>query len=356
MKTPEFPSTKQAKIDAFDPNEAAADNGKLFGLPFNFEESMVCLLPVPWEVTVSYSPGTASGPKAILDASSQVDLYDPELPDAWKYGIYMLDISREWMYQNNRLRPRAMELLRYMEKGREVEEGSQMAWSQEDINRTCRKLEEWVFEQTLSLLHHGKLVGLVGGEHSTPLGFIKALSTMHDEFGILQIDAHADLRDAFEGFQQSHASIMYNALKLEQVKKLSIVGLRDYCESEQQLIDNSNGRVQAFTSRYLNEKQFQGSNWHQLCLEIVNSLPQKVYISFDIDGLDPKLCPHTGTPVPGGLDLPQVNYLMKLLTESGRQVIGFDLVEVAPGNDEWDGNVGARVLYKLCNTMIKSWL
>jgi agmatinase len=82
---------------------------------------------------------------------------------------------------------------------------------------------------------------------------------------------------------------------------------------------------------------------------ILDCLPEKVYISFDIDGLDPKLCPHTGTPVPGGLELEEAFYLIKEVARSGRQIIGFDLCEVAPGNDQWDGNVGARVLYRLAS-------
>lgn len=347
-------TSKQQKIDSFDPNGAAVANNKLFGLPFNFEESTVCVLPVPWEVTVSYNPGTALGPQAILDASSQVDLYDPDLEDAWKHGIYMLDISREWLYQNNRLRPRALEILRFQETGSPIAQNNQLGWTLDDINQASEKLEKWVFEQTNNLLNHGKLVGLLGGEHSTPLGFIKALSTQHESFGILQIDAHADLRESYEGFHQSHASIMYNALKLDNIGKLVQVGLRDYSEGEKSLILNSNGRIKSFTDVSLKEQLFGGLTWKAMCKEIVDELPDKVYISFDIDGLDPKLCPNTGTPVPGGLDLPEVNYLLRSIVNSGRQIIGFDLVEVSPGRDEWDANVGARVLYKLSNLMIKS--
>lgn len=353
---PAFPPSKADKIAAFDPNNAAADNGQLFGLPFNFEESAVVLLPVPWEVTVSYNPGTAQGPKAILDASAQVDLYDPLLKDAWQYGYYMLDISPEWVQRNHRLRPRAMEILRYLEKGKTVVHDSQLGWTLEEINKACENLQHWVFEQTHTLLKHGKLVGVIGGEHSVPLGFIRALSTIHESFGILQIDAHADLRDAYEGFTYSHASIMHNALQLDAIEQLTIVGLRDYCQEEAERIQSQSDRITAFTDIKLQERQFTGDSWDAICRSIVSSLPEKVYISFDIDGLDPKLCPNTGTPVPGGMDWPKMQYLLKVLAESGKQIIGFDLVEVAPGNDEWDGNVGARLLYQLCNRMVQTHL
>lgn len=353
---PTVPPSKAEKIAAFDPNDPAADNGQLFGLPFNFDESAVVLLPVPWEVTVSYQPGTAQGPKAILEASAQVDLYDAALTNAWQYGYFMLDISPEWSQRNHRLRPRAQEILRYLEKGKTIDHDSQLGWTLEEINKACDQLQHWVFEQTHTLLKRGKLVGVIGGEHSVPLGFIRALSTIHDSFGILQIDAHADLRDTYEGFTYSHASIMHNALQLEAIETLTIVGLRDYCEQESETIAQQPERIRAFTDSAMQERIFTGDTWDAICRDIVQALPDKVYISFDIDGLDPKLCPNTGTPVPGGLDWPKTQYLLKTLAESGKQIIGFDLVEVAPGNDDWDGNVGARLLYQLCNRMVQTQL
>lgn len=353
---PSFPSSKAEKLASFDPSGTAADNGQLFGLPFNFDESAVVLLPVPWEVTVSYSPGTAQGPKSILHASAQVDLYDPKLPNAWQYGYYMLDISAEWNQRNHRLRPRAMEILRYLEKGKSIEHDSQLGWTLEEINKACEALQHWVFEQTHTLIKRDKLVGVIGGEHAVSLGFIRALSTIHNNFGILQIDAHADLRKAYEGFTYSHASIMYNALELSAIEQLTIVGLRDYCEEEANYINSQPDRITAFSDTGLQERRFTGETWDSICQSIIDSLPDKVYISFDIDGLDPKLCPHTGTPVPGGMDWAEVQYLLDKLATSGKQIIGFDLVEVAPGNSEWDGNVGARLLYQLCNRMVQTHL
>ncbi|MBS1590460.1 MAG: arginase family protein, partial [Bacteroidetes bacterium] len=217
-------------------------------------------------------------------------------------------------------------------------------------------LHNWVHEMTSRLLREGKKVGLIGGDHSTPLGFIKALSEVHDSFGVLQVDAHADLRNAYEGFIYSHASIMYNVLhEFPQVSKLVQVGTRDYCDEEVEMIAQSNGRISTYFDHQIKERQFEGETWKSICEEIVSKLPQKVYISFDIDGLDPKLCPNTGTPVPGGFELEQVFYLFKTLIKSGRQLIGFDLNEVSTGQntgDCIDSIVGARALYKLCNFMM----
>jgi agmatinase len=202
-------------------------------------------------------------------------------------------------------------------------------------------------------MDQNKIVALLGGDHSTPLGLMQALAEKHSSFGILHIDAHADLREAYEGFEYSHASIMFNAIKIPQITHLVQVGIRDYCEAELRLIKSDN-RISAFFDRDIKHRQFEGTTWASICDQIIDVLPKKVYLSFDIDGLDPKLCPNTGTPVPGGLELEQSIYLVEKLVYSGRTIIGFDLNEVAPGKDEWDANVGARLLYRLANMCLVS--
>ncbi|MDQ3535696.1 MAG: arginase family protein, partial [Bacteroidota bacterium] len=179
----------------------------------------------------------------------------------------------------------------------------------------------------------------------------EALCEKHEMFGILQIDAHADLRIAYEDFEFSHASIMYNALKNSNVSKLVQVGIRDISGSEAKMINDSQGRIITYYDIHLKVRKFEGKRWKSTCKDIIKNLPDKVYISFDIDGLDPKHCPHTGTPVPGGFEMEEIMYLLKMLVSQGKEIIGFDLCEVAPGEDEWDGNVGARILYRLGNLM-----
>ena len=223
----------------------------------------------------------------------------------------------------------------------------------EEINHSCVELKTWVFEQTSALLREGKRVGIVGGEHSVALGYLEALARYAGEFGVLQIDAHQDLRVSYEGFIYSHASIFYNALDIKEMTKLVQVGVRDHCEEEVRRTAMLKDRVHLWTAQNLREQQFGGKNFANLCKQIVAQLPERVYISFDIDGLDPVLCPNTGTPVPGGLQYQEAMFLLKTVVESGREIIGFDLCEVAGVGNEWDGNVGARVLYKLCNFMAK---
>ena len=196
------------------------------------------------------------------------------------------------------------------------------------------------------------MVGLVGGDHSIPLGYLRALPNFYARFGVLQIDAHADLRKAYQGFTYSHASIMYNALKIPAVNALVQVGIRDLCEEENEVIRRARGRVVTFFDEDIKSAMYSGRTWDNVCDKIIEALPENVYISFDIDGLDPKLCPGTGTPVPGGLEFYQVIHLLKRLAVAGKRIIGFDLNEVAPSKDnDWDANVGARMLYQLCNWM-----
>lgn len=339
----------------FDQNSVANPFNNVFGLPSTEENADLIILNVPWEVTVSYGAGTARATEAILKASMQVDLYDPDFPDAWKRGYYLQPTDRQVLLKSDFLRKEAELYIDYISKGEDLEKNQFMCKTIKEVNEGGVFLNNWVYEQAQIHLANNKLVGLLGGDHSTPLGLMKALGEKHGEFGILQIDAHCDLRKAYEGFVYSHASIMYNALEeLPQLKTLVQVGVRDYGEDEWDYIKNSNFRVVTYFDKEIKERQFDGETFKSIADEIIAKLPQKVHISFDIDGLDPKLCPNTGTPVPGGFELERVFYLFKKILDSGRQIIGFDLVEVGTGETDWNANVGARALYKLCNLLAGS--
>jgi agmatinase len=342
--------TKADAIESFDPN-GLGTSGNLFALPFSVEQAELVIVPVPWEVTVSYSTGTAKGPQAVLNASTQVDLFVKDIPDAWKLGIAMQEVPQNLFEESSKLRELSSKYIKALEEGEPLSAENPVLTK---INEACENLNIYVKSATQKLLRDGKLVGLLGGDHSTPLGFIRALSERHDRFGILQIDAHADLRKAYEGFTYSHASIMYNALKIPAVNRLVQVGIRDYCEEEVQVINRSMGRVVTFFDEDIKSQQYAGATWDSICDQIINHLPDLVYISFDIDGLDPKLCPNTGTPVAGGFEFHQIAYLIKKIVKAKKRIIGFDLNEVGPGETEWDANVGARMLYHLCNWMAVS--
>jgi agmatinase len=344
-----------SQLSNFDPNEVGNPNNNIFGLPFSEEESSLILLPVPWEVTVSYGAGTSRAAEHIWKASIQVDLLDTDVPDGWKKGFYLRETNKKILLKSDYLRKEAELFIDYISKGEIVGDNKFMCKSLKEINEGGVMLNNWVYEQTNELLEQGKLVGLIGGDHSTPLGYIKALAEKHGSFGILQIDAHCDLRKSYEHFTYSHASVMYNVLnEIEGVEKLVQVGIRDFCSEEWDCINNSNGRVVTYFDKDIKTRQFEGETWKHITDEIVNQLPQLVYISFDIDGLDPKLCPNTGTPVQGGFESEEILYLFKKIVDSGKQLIGFDFVEVGVGETDWDSNVGAHLLWRMCNLMVKN--
>ncbi len=346
--------TKEEIIENFDPNQPGLADASLFGLPFPPEISDVIIVPAPWEVTVSYGSGASEGVNAVFDASFQVDLFHQEFPELWKLGIYMDEEIPDWKTESDKYKKLASPIIEALEKGENPDEYTELKSNLGKINSAGTQFKNELKERISLWLNQGKLVGLLGGDHSTPLGYFEAQAERHEEFGILHLDAHMDLRQAYEGFTYSHASIMYNALEIPQLKKIVQVGIRDFCEEEVELVKSSNGRVKVFTDSDLKSQQFTGINWSEQCQAIISELPEKVHISFDIDGLYPWYCPNTGTPVPGGFSFEQATFLLTQLVKSGKEIIGFDLVEVAPGEDDWDGNVGARMLFHLCGVLAKS--
>ena len=346
----------------FDPNAASPKDSGIFGLPFTVAEAKLVLLPIPWEATTSYGGGTSLGPQAIFNASKQVDLYDYELGNFFTAGIAMADESAEVQKWNHAARQSALNVIAAIGSDDLINQQPAVA----AVNNYSEKLNDYVYTETKNYLSQGKLVGLVGGDHSTPFGAIRAFLEKYPAMGVLHIDAHADMREAYEGFEHSHASIMYNLISKTPLKKLVQVGIRDFCEEELDFINQHPDRVKTFFDAPTADQKLEGKSWSTICDEIVQHLPQLVYISFDIDGLDPRFCPHTGTPVPGGLEFREALYLIKKVVQSGRRIIGFDLNEVSPGTTnhadsdeadpaaEWDANVGARILYKLCGWTLLS--
>ena len=342
-------------LSGFDVNSVGNPNNNIFGLPFEEENARLIILPVPWEVTVSFGSGTARSAEQVFKASLQVDLFDRDIPDSWKEGFYLKDSDKKILLKSDYLRKEAELYIDYISRGEEVGDNQFMCKTLKEVNEGGVLLNNWVYQQTKALLDNDKLVGLLGGDHSVPLGFMKALSEKHSEFGILQIDAHCDLRDGYEGFTYSHASIMYNALnEISQLQKLVQVGIRDYSQGEWEFLSNNKSRVAAYLDKDIRIRQYEGETFKEIVHEIVGQLPEKVYISFDIDGLDPKLCPNTGTPVQGGFETEQVFYLFDAVYKAGKKIIGFDLCEVSTSETGWDANVGARILFKLCNLLVAS--
>jgi agmatinase len=316
----------------FDPDAAAGEGSGIYGLPFTPEESRVVIVPVPFEATTSYGGGTSDGPQAVLEASKQVDLFDHETGRPYAAGIAMLDIPKNIVRWN-----REAKALAHSKRP-----------NTQRVNAFGERVNDWVYEQTRALVDEGKIAVTLGGDHSVPFGAIRAYAEKYPGLGILHLDAHADLRDAYEGFTWSHASIFHNVMtQIDGVGRLVQTGVRDLGQAERDMIDQSNGRIVTFYDPDLAARKEEGVPFAKIADEIVAALPDDVYLSWDIDGLDPTLCPGTGTPVPGGLSWNEAIGLLRALVRAKKRIVGLDLCEVSPGETEWDANVGARLLYKM---------
>lgn len=340
---------------AVDPSGTASYTVGLFGIPTSAEKAKVVVIPVPWEVTTSYGGGTANGPLAVWKASAQIDLFDRELGKTYEYGYHLVPIPTELQQINNQMRPKALQVRAFLEKNEEPDKAVQALI--DEVNKSCAYMTEWVYAQANKALENGQIPAVLGGDHSVPEGNIRAVSeSLKGNFAVLHLDAHADLREAYQGFTRSHASIMHNVMSAPwKPQKLVQLGIRDFSEEEFELTKRQD--IKTFFDSDVKAAQFGGQTWQQLCDAVIKELPQNVYLSFDVDGLSPEYCPSTGTPVPGGYTFDQVIFLVGQLVRSGRKVVGFDLNEVAPAanpENEWDAIVGARLLYKLCGWSVKS--
>lgn len=339
-----------------DPNAKATSKDGIYGLPFKESEAQVVFIPVPWDVTTSYQAGTSKGPSAILRASEQIDFFDLDYIDAYQAGLFMKKESLKIKKLNSKGRLLAKKIIDADDD--KMKTNKILQKNLKEVNQICDELNSEIYKETKALLSKNQISVIVGGDHSTPFGAIKAYAEKYPNLGVLHFDAHSDTRIAYMGFQNSHASIMHNVMeKISGVSKLVQVGIRDFCEQEF-TYTQKNKKVEVYFDQILAKRKMSGENFQKIAKEIIAHLPEHVYISFDIDGLDPRFCPNTGTPVPGGLEYSEVVFIINEIVSSGKKLVGFDLVEVAPNpkdkNNEWDANVGMRLLYKMTSASLAS--
>lgn len=339
-------------LEGYNPNATGNTSNNIFSLPFTPASARVVFIPMPWDVTVSNFEGTSAGPRKVFESSFQIDLFDPFVPDAWQQGMAMEEIDPALVSLNQQLRKKTSHYISFLERGGDPGGQEEMQEIIREVNKASEALSLELELKSLMYLEQDKIPVVIGGEHSVPLGLIRALARKRPGFGILQIDAHADLRNAYQGFQQSHASIMNNAIQTEGVDRLVQVGIREICPEEVLAISRNPSRIRTYFDRDIHNRLFEGESWREICLEIVDKLPDEVYVSLDVDGLDPALCPGTGTPLPGGLSFNQAVYLLETIVTQGKKIIGADLVETGPG--EMDGIVSSRLLFRLAGVIIKS--
>jgi len=271
----------------------------------NYETSKVAVLPVPYEKTTTYMKGAAKGPGAILKASRQVELYNEELgKNMYDMGICTL----------NELR---------------IEEKPEL-------------MVNVVYENVKKLIDDNKFPVVIGGEHSITPGCIKAFAGL-DGFSILQLDAHADLREEYNGTKFSHACAMKRCLDI--CKNIVQVGIRSLCDEEADFIKEN--KLKIFWAKDI----FDNDKWFD---EAISKLSKNVYITLDLDVFDPSIMPSTGTPEPGGMWWYQyMTFINKVIQQ--KNVVGFDVVELAPveGSPAPDFLAAKMIYQMLCKIYAK---
>jgi agmatinase len=265
----------------------------------NYETSKAAILPVPYEKTTTYVKGTVKGPQAILDASRNMELYDEELDkDISKVGICTLDELK-------------------------IEEKPEL-------------MVNIVHEDVKKIINDEKFLIVIGGEHSITVGCVRAFAENYDDFSVLQLDAHTDLREEYDGTKFSHACAMRRTKEL--CKNIVPIGIRSLCDEETDFIKNNKMKIFFAKDIYDNDDWFN---------DAVSKLSKNVYITLDLDVFDPSIMPSTGTPEPGGLWYYQVlKFLRKVFEE--RNVVGFDVVELCPNeNNKSPDFTAAKIIYKM---------
>lgn len=295
---------------------------EVYGRLATWEEAQLVLIAVPWEGGVSFRRGTAQAPSLIRAVSSQIDYYRSEFPHLETAGLFWAE----------------------PEKPFRMEPPLDLAYE----TQVLPYVEQWVEAALLA----GKPFGLVGGDHSVPLGAHTRLQAYTAGYGVLHIDAHADLRAEYEGLSHSHATILYHVLQQPKVERAVVVGVRDWAREEAERAQQLIPRLVVYEMRRLSQSTLLGRPWSETVREIVSLLPEKVYLSIDVDALEVGYVPHTGTPVPGGLRYEELFFLLESLRNSGRHLIGFDLCET--GGQELDAIISAHLLYRLCGVVLET--
>lgn len=272
----------------------------------SYNSSKIVILSAPFEKTVSYGKGTANGPKEILKASHYVEFYDEEL-------------DRELVF----------------EKG--IATLPELKFKDMSTKKGINK----IYKQVKKLIADNKFVVTLGGEHSLSSAPAEAHFEAYENLSVLQIDAHSDFRDEYEGSKYSHASVM--ARVAEFTKDIVQVGIRAQCIEESKFI-KENG-IKTYYMRDIRTGKH-GEDWQQ---RVLDDLKENVYVTFDVDGLDPSVITATGTPEPGGLLWDETMNLFRMIGEK-KNIVGFDVVELAPSKyHESSSFVTAKLVYKLLN-------
>ena len=273
------------------------------GLPEEYskeEGSAIVILPVPYDGTSTWGKGADKGPEAILEASANMELYDIETEsEVYLNGIYTADPVKE--------------------------------------NDSPDEMVKSVFNRVTGFLKAGKFPVILGGEHSVTIGSILAFANHYPDLSVLQLDAHTDLRDEYEGSKNNHACVMARAREVAQIVQ---VGIRSMDSGEIPSMDQQ----RVFYAHQVNKDD----SWMEKAIDL---LSDNVYITLDLDAFDPSIMPSTGTPEPGGLGWYQVMDLIDKLV-SRKNLVGFDVVELSPlDSNKAPDFMAAKIVYRFLSML-----
>lgn len=273
------------------------------------DESAIAIIQAPYEHTVSYGEGAILGPKAIIEASWQVEFYDDEF-------------QRELCFEKGIATIKPIEF----------------------DGKIDQEALDLIYNQTKQLLNLNKFVVTLGGEHTISSAPIRAHFEKYPNMSVLQFDAHSDLRDSYQDSKYSHASIMARVCEFFPTNRITQVGIRAQCIEEANFIRENN--INTFYASGIRTGKY-GSNWIK---KVVDTLANEIYITFDVDAFDPSIMPTTGTPEPDGISYRDALEIFREIRNQGKKIIGFDVVELAPVEGVHHTNLTcARLVYKLLN-------
>lgn len=323
----------------FNPDVAHQYNGNFAALPHIGDEAGIVYLPVPWDATTSGMKGTANGPENILRHSLEIDLFDHRTPEAWCLGHQFLQIEESTSLLNMETR----DIVQAYRKGH----GDLL-----QIDQACERIHQEIYEKIDQWQADRRLIVLVGGEHSISYGSIRSHLERFPKMHVLQLDAHMDLRKAYEGIKFSHASIFYNVLNYLPLTGLYQLGVRDLCREEWALAERDD-RVHFILAEDIYSQKARGISFHNQLGQFLNSISDEIYLSIDIDVLEPHYCPNTGTPVPGGLSFWDILQVVDAIHKLGKKIVGLDLVETG-GTGYTDGFTAAKLLYLVASRVYRA--
>ena len=327
--------------------EMVGDGGYYFEEKTSPADADLVIVSAPWSVTSDYGHGATYTPDAVIDASAYSNLYDVESGFSAEGRVATAEIDYNIQEYSEHLGRDAERIANRSFDG--ATPGVEYATRKvKHINEGFAEMHKSIYKQTKHWVSQGKTVAVIGGDHSVSLGAVKAMAECYNDLGVLFIDAHADYAQEGETFAYSHRTIARNIVEeIPSVSRLVEVGVRDIDKAELDLL-LANDKVELFLAERVAAKRFEGESWGNLCREMVEKLPQKVYVSLDIDALKIEFCTHTNSPVPGGMTFDEVVYLVNCVVKSGREIVGFDITEVVSNiDDKMDAIVAVRLLTKM---------